>query len=114
MLPKKPRCLREDDSEKALMGRSVAATAACRRLPPPHTSPLSVSSFLCVANASVHVCDPLVKKKEKERGSGAFSRCHSQARKGRREEDAGALSGLSAGKTSDRGPHYFPRLSGRS
>lgn len=106
MLRKKPRCFGFDGKK---------CRRRHRRLPPPHTSPLSVSSFLCVANASVHVCDPLVKKKkEKERGSGAFSRCHSQARKGRREEDAGALSGLSAGKTSDRGPHYFPRLSGRS
>lgn len=50
------------------LGKGFDGKKCRRRLPPPHTSPLS--SSLCVANVSVHVCDPLVKKKkEKEKGA---------------------------------------------
>lgn len=87
------------------MGRSVPA--ACRyRLTPPHYS--SPSSLLCVANVSVHVRE----RETKKRKAGAEHLAAVTHRPGRAKgkRTRGALSGLSAGKTSDRGPPLLSPL----
>lgn len=74
--------------EKGFDGKKCPRRHTSHYLSPP---PCVLRMHLCKCVRSP--CKKEKKKRKKESGSGAFSRCHSRARKVRRKEDVEALSG---------------------